>query len=114
MFADVTKSMTIAQEEIFGPMLSVIEYEDDAVHIANDTHYGLSGNVWSSDVDRAHRVARQPQTGGVGINSERPGRTAPFGGFKQSGIGRTNGRFALDEYVELQAISNIADEEHAK
>jgi acyl-CoA reductase-like NAD-dependent aldehyde dehydrogenase len=108
--------MTIAREEIFGPVLSVIEYEDkdDAVRIANDTHYGLSGNVWSSDMDRASRVARRLRTGGVGINGQRPGQTASFGGFKQSGIGRTNGRFALDEYVELQAISNITDEEHAK
>ncbi|HEX6518552.1 MAG TPA: aldehyde dehydrogenase family protein [Streptosporangiaceae bacterium] len=107
VFADVTSSMTIAQEEIFGPVLSVIEYEDEdhAVSIANDIRYGLSGSVWSADPEHARRVARRLRTGGVGINGQRPGPTAPFGGFKQSGTGRTNGRFALDEYVEMQAIA---------
>jgi acyl-CoA reductase-like NAD-dependent aldehyde dehydrogenase len=107
VFADVKNSMTIAQEEIFGPVLCVIAYEDedDAVRIANDSSYGLSGNVWSADPDRARRVARRLRTGQVGINGKRPGPVAPLGGFKHSGIGRTNGRFALDEYVEVQAIN---------
>jgi aldehyde dehydrogenase (NAD+) len=107
VFADVTNSMAIAQEEVFGPVLCVIPYddEDDAVRIANDTHYGLSGMVWSSDPDHAHRVARRLRTGAVRINGHKAGPNAPAGGFKQSGIGRTNGRFALDEYVEIQAIA---------
>jgi aldehyde dehydrogenase (NAD+) len=107
VFADVDNSMTIAQEEIFGPVLTVIPYEDDddAVRIANDTIYGLSGAVWSSDPARAERVARRLRTGMVRVNTGGRGRGAPFGGFKQSGIGRETGRFGLDEYVELQSIS---------
>jgi acyl-CoA reductase-like NAD-dependent aldehyde dehydrogenase len=107
VFADVTNSMAIAQEEIFGPVLCVIAYDDDdeAVRIANDTRYGLSGMVWSSDLGHAHRVARRLRTGAVRINGHKAGPNAPAGGFKQSGIGRTNGRFALDEYVEIQAIA---------
>jgi len=113
VFADVTNSMTIAQEEIFGPVLCVIAYddEDEAVLIANDARYGLSGMVWSSDADRARAVARRLRTGAVRINGSKGGPNAPAGGFKQSGIGRTNGRFALDEYVEIQAI---AGEEQSK
>jgi acyl-CoA reductase-like NAD-dependent aldehyde dehydrogenase len=113
VFADVTNSMTIAQEEIFGPVLCVIAYndEDEAVRIANDARYGLSGMVWSSDADRARGVARRLRTGAVRINGQKGGPNAPAGGFKQSGIGRTNGRFALDEYVEIQAI---AGEEQSK
>ena len=107
VFADVTNSMAIAREEIFGPVLCVIAYddEDDAVRIANDTRYGLSAMVWSSDLDHADRVARRLRTGAVRINGQKAGPNAPAGGFKQSGIGRTNGRFALDEYVEIQAIA---------
>jgi aldehyde dehydrogenase (NAD+) len=107
VFADVTSAMSIAQEEIFGPVLSVIAYddEDEAVRIANDTHYGLSGMVWSADSNHAHRVARRLRTGAVRINGKKAGPNAPAGGFKRSGIGRTNGRFGLDEYVEIQAIA---------
>jgi acyl-CoA reductase-like NAD-dependent aldehyde dehydrogenase len=107
VFADVTNSMAIAREEIFGPVLCVIAYddEDDAVRIANDTRYGLSAMVWSSDLDLADRVARRLRAGAVRINGQKAGPNAPAGGFKQSGIGRTNGRFALDEYVEIQAIA---------
>jgi aldehyde dehydrogenase (NAD+) len=107
VFADVTNSMAIAQEEIFGPVLCVIAYDDDddAVRIANDTRYGLSAMVWSSDLGHAHRVARRLRTGAVRINGHKAGPNTPAGGFKQSGIGRTNGRFALDEYVEIQAIA---------
>jgi aldehyde dehydrogenase (NAD+) len=107
VFADVTNSMTIAQEEIFGPVLCVIAYDDeeDAVRIANDTAFGLSAMVWSADQDRANRVARRLRTGAVRINGQKAGLNAPAGGFKRSGIGRTNGRFALDEYVEIQAIA---------
>jgi acyl-CoA reductase-like NAD-dependent aldehyde dehydrogenase len=107
VFADVTNSMAIAREEIFGPVLCVIAYddEDDAVRIANDTRYGLSAMVWSSDLDPADRVARRLRAGAVRINGQKAGPNAPAGGFKQSGIGRTNGRFALEEYVEIQAIA---------
>jgi aldehyde dehydrogenase (NAD+) len=108
VFADVTEAMAIAQEEIFGPVLCVMAYgdEDDAVRIANSSQYGLSGMVWSADLDRAHRVARRLRTGAVRINGHKAGLNAPAGGFKQSGIGRTNGRFGLDEYVEIQAIAS--------
>ena len=107
VFADVTNSMAIARQEIFGPVLCVIAYddEDDAVRIANDTRYGLSAMVWSSDLHLADRVARRLRAGAVRINGQKAGPNAPAGGFKQSGIGRTNGRFALDEYVEIQAIA---------
>ena len=107
VFADVDNSMTIAQEEIFGPVLTVIPYEDDddAVRIANDTIYGLSGAVWSGDPKRAERVARRLRTGTVRVNQGGRGRGAPFGGFKQSGLGRESGKFGLEEYVELQTIS---------
>lgn len=113
VFADVKNSMTIAQEEIFGPVLSVIAYddEDDAVRIANDSPYGLSGEIWSADLDRARRVGRRLRTGEVRINGKAPAPATPFGGFKKSGYGRTVGRFGLDEYVELQAIR---DEERSK
>ena len=107
VFADVDNSMTIAQEEIFGPVLSLIPYddEDDAVRIANDTVYGLSGAVWSKDTARAERVARRLRTGMVRVNEGgRGGRGAPFGGFKQSGLGRESGMFGLEEFVELQTL----------
>src|SRR5215470_9251944 len=89
IFADVQSSMTIAQEEIFGPVLSVLPYdsEEEAVRIANDTIYGLSGAVWSADPERAKAVARKLRTGQVSINGGRGDGRAPFGGFKQSGHG---------------------------
>ena len=106
VFADVDNSMTIAQEEIFGPVLTIIPYEDedDAVRIANDTIYGLSGAVWSGDPKRAERVARRLRTGTVRVNQGGRGR-GPFGGFKQSGLGRESGVYGLEEFVELQNIS---------
>lgn len=107
IFADVDNSMTIAQEEIFGPVLCVLTYdgEEDAIRIANDTPYGLSGAVWSADLERAHRVARRLRTGLVRLNGGIRAVGIPFGGFKQSGIGRERGRFGIDQYVELQSIS---------
>jgi aldehyde dehydrogenase (NAD+) len=107
VFADVVSSMTVAQEEIFGPVLSILAYDDDddAVRIANDTPYGLSGAVWSKDIARAGRLARRLRTGMVKVNGA--GALAiPFGGFKQSGIGREHGRFGLEEFVEWQAITS--------
>jgi aldehyde dehydrogenase (NAD+) len=106
VFADVDNSMTIAQEEIFGPVLSVIPFDDeeDAIRIANDTTYGLSGAVWSTDEAHARQVARRLRTGTVRVNGGRHAPAAPFGGFKQSGLGREKGRFGLEEFVELQTI----------
>lgn len=106
IFVDVTPEMTIAQEEIFGPVLSIIDYEDedDAVRIANGTIYGLAGAVQSADQDRAMAVARRMRTGQVDINGGAFNPVAPFGGYKQSGNGRERGRYAIDEYMEIKSI----------
>src|SRR5256885_5702151 len=106
IFAGVTPEMTIAREEIFGPVISVLAYEDedDAVRIANDTIYGLAGAVWSADASRAERVARRLRTGQVDINGGRFNPLAPFGGFKQSGRGRELGKFGLEEFVETKSM----------
>jgi len=106
IFSDVTPEMTIAREEIFGPVLAIQPYddEDDAVRIANDTVYGLAAGVWSSDAERAERVARRLRAGQVEINGGQFDLHAPFGGFKQSGNGRENGRFGLEEYLEAKAL----------
>lgn len=106
VFADVTNSMTIAQEEIFGPVLCIIPYtnEDDAVNIANDTVYGLSGAVWSGDDARAQRIARRLRTGQVFVNGGRHNLLAPFGGYKQSGNGREFGKDGLEEFYEAKAL----------
>jgi aldehyde dehydrogenase (NAD+) len=106
IFADVTNQMTIAREEIFGPVLSILGYKDeaDAVRIANDTPYGLSAYVSSGDRERAKRVARQLRAGNVHINSAPADSKAPFGGYKQSGNGREWGRFGIEEYLEVKAV----------
>jgi len=106
IFANVNNQMTIAQEEIFGPVLSIIPYEDedDAVRIANDTVYGLAGGVWSSDPERAKRVARRLRTGQVDINGGKFNPLAPFGGYKQSGNGREFGKFGLEEFLEIKSM----------
>ena len=106
VFANVDNQMTIAQEEIFGPVLSIIGYEDedDAVRIANDTVYGLSGGVWSGDPARAQRVARRLRTGQVEINGGKFNPLAPFGGYKQSGNGRELGKYGLEEFLEVKAL----------
>ncbi len=108
VFVDVTNDMTIAREEIFGPVLAVIAYDDeaDAIRIANDSDYGLSGGVWSADEARALRVARQLRTGTVNVNGGNfYGADAPFGGYKQSGIGREMGREGFEEYLETKTIA---------
>jgi aldehyde dehydrogenase (NAD+) len=106
VFSDVRNDMTIAQEEIFGPVLSIIpcDDEDDAIRIANDSPYGLSGGVWSSDPGRAERVARRIRTGMVEINGAAFNAFAPFGGVKQSGYGRELGHLGLEEYQAVKAI----------
>jgi acyl-CoA reductase-like NAD-dependent aldehyde dehydrogenase len=107
IFADVASKMTIAQEEIFGPVLSVLPYdsEEEAIHIANDTIYGLAGGVWSGDPERAMRVARRMRTGQVDVNGGRYNPLAPFGGYKQSGIGRELGLYGLEEYLQVKSIA---------
>lgn len=106
VFADVTPDMTIAQEEIFGPVLSIITYTDDdeAVVIANDTVYGLAGAVQSSDPERALAVARRLRTGQVDVNGGAFNQHAPFGGYKQSGNTRERGRWGLEEFLETKSI----------
>ena len=108
MFADVTPDMTIWQEEIFGPVLSITTFsiEDEAIKLANDSEYGLSGGVWSGDEERAMRVARRMQTGQVSINGGAFNVTAPFGGYKMSGNGRELGIHGLEEFLELKAIQS--------
>jgi aldehyde dehydrogenase (NAD+) len=110
VFADVANDMTIAREEIFGPVLCMIAYEDedDAVRIANDTPYGLSGFVSSGDVEHARRVAKRIRSGNVHINNARVDFAGCFGGYKQSGNGREWGEAGLEEYLELKAIFGYA------
>jgi len=106
VFADVNNDMTIAREEIFGPVLSIIPYdsEDEAIRIANDTPYGLSGYVSSGDIDRARRVASRMRTGMVHINGADLEALAPFGGYKQSGNGREWGAHGMDEFLEVKSV----------
>ncbi len=106
VFADVDNSMTIAQEEIFGPVLAVIPYEDedDAVRIANDSVYGLAGSVYTTDNDRALKIARRIRTGTYAVNMYAFDPGAPFGGFKNSGIGRENGTEGIEAYCEPKSI----------
>jgi betaine-aldehyde dehydrogenase len=106
IFADVDNSMTIAQEEIFGPVLSVIAYDDvdDAVRIANDSDYGLSGSVWTGDPQAGVDVARRVRTGTYGVNGMGMDFSSPFGGFKDSGLGRELGPEGLVEYLESKTI----------
>lgn len=106
VFANVSNDMTIAREEIFGPVLSIIPYQDDddAVRIANDSSYGLGGAVWSADTERAQSVARRIRTGQVDINGGQFNPMAPFGGYKKSGYGRELGQFGLEEYLQVKSL----------
>jgi aldehyde dehydrogenase (NAD+) len=106
VFADVTNDMTIAREEIFGPVLAVIPYDDtdDAVRIANDSEYGLAGSVWTGDIDQGLDIARRVRTGTYGVNQYTMDFIAPFGGYKGSGLGREFGVEGLSHYVELKSI----------
>ena len=110
VFTHVTNDMTIAREEIFGPVLSIIGYEDeeDAVRIANDTRYGLSGYVSSGDLDRARNVARRIRTGMVHLNGAPLDPKAPFGGYKESGVGREWGHYGFDDFLEVKSIYGYA------
>ena len=111
VFGNVTNAMTIAREEIFGPVLSIIGYqdEDDAIRIANETPYGLAGYVSSGDIERARRVSRRIRAGNVNLNGSMHERAAPFGGYKQSGNGREWGRFGLEDYLEVKAVAGWGD-----
>jgi aldehyde dehydrogenase (NAD+) len=108
LFADVDPGSTIAREEIFGPVLCVIAHDgdDDAVRIANDSIYGLTGNVWSASEDRALGVANRIRAGSVSVNGAQwLDRTRPFGGYKQSGIGRENGVKGFEEFLETKVLA---------
>jgi len=107
IFADVNNKMRVAQEEIFGPVVSVITFkdEDDLIKQANDTIYGLSAGIWTQDITRAHRFAREIKAGVIWINTYNMFNAAsPFGGYKQSGYGREMGRHALDLYTQVKSV----------
>jgi aldehyde dehydrogenase (NAD+) len=109
VFANVTKDMTIAREEIFGPVISIMGFKDEeeAVEIANDTSYGLAGYVSAGSLDRARSVARRIRAGNINLNGVPNERAAPFGGYKQSGNGREWGKFGLEEFLEVKAIAGF-------
>ncbi|MBW7453884.1 aldehyde dehydrogenase family protein [Paenibacillus sepulcri] len=111
IFAKVTRNMTIAKEEIFGPVLSILTYktEEEAVEIANDTIYGLAAYISSTNLKKASQIASQIESGTVMINGVMGDMSAPFGGFKQSGIGREFGVYGLEEYLETKAISGYEE-----
>lgn len=107
VFADLDNESRLAREEVFGPVLTVIPFdtEDDAVRLANDTTYGLVAGLWTRDVGRAHRVSSRLEAGLVSVNTFRPTHwTLPYGGYKQSGLGRENGQAVLREYVEVKSV----------
>jgi aldehyde dehydrogenase (NAD+) len=108
VYTDVTNSMRVAQEEIFGPVVSVIRFsnEDEAVELANDTNFGLAAGIWTSDLSRAHRVAARLEAGQIYVNEWQIGIVeTPFGGYKQSGYGREKGVEALHHYTQLKCIT---------
>ena len=106
VFSEVTNDMVIAQEEIFGPVLSILPYDgdDDAVAIANDSPYGLSGGVWAGDAERAKGVAKRIRTGQIEVNGGAFNPNAPFGGYKQSGYGREYGTHGFEEFLETKSM----------
>jgi aldehyde dehydrogenase (NAD+) len=106
VFADVDNGMTIAREEIFGPVLCILPYdsEEEAIRIANDTEYGLSAYVSSGDPERARRVARRIRAGMVHLNGAPSDQAAPFGGYKRSGNGREWGRFGFEDFLEVKSM----------
>jgi acyl-CoA reductase-like NAD-dependent aldehyde dehydrogenase len=107
IFADVTNDMRIAREEIFGPVLSVLTFadEDEAVEMANDSPFGLAAGIWTTDVRRAIRVSRALEAGVVWVNTYRKSSvTTPFGGYKESGVGREKGIEGIDEYLQTKSV----------
>ena len=106
IFDEVRPEMRIAQEEIFGPVLSILPYdtEEEAIEIANDSQYGLAGGVWAGTQEKAESVARQIRTGQVEINGGAFNPNAPFGGYKQSGIGREYGKYGLEEFLLVKSL----------
>jgi len=106
VFGDVTPEMTIAQEEIFGPVLVILSYDtlDEAITLANDSPYGLHGGVWAATAESGLAIARRLRTGQVDVNGAEFNIAAPFGGYKQSGNGRELGRYGLEEFLETKAI----------
>ncbi len=108
VFANVTNEMKIAQEEIFGPVMSIIKFKDieEAIHLANTTMYGLAAGVWTKDITKAHRVANIVRAGTVWVNCYHVfDAAAPFGGFKQSGMGRELGEYCLEHYTEVKTVT---------
>jgi aldehyde dehydrogenase (NAD+) len=110
VFSEANNDMTIAREEIFGPVLTMIPYdtEEEAIAIANDTEYGLAGYVQSGDLDHARAVASKIRAGNVQINGATPGMDVPFGGFKMSGNGREWGEHGFTDYLEIKAIGGYS------
>ena len=106
IFSGVRNDMTIAREEIFGPVLAILPYrdEDEAVRIANDTPYGLQAYVWSGDLARANRIGRRIRAGRVTLNGAQGDMTLPFGGYKRSGNGREWGEYGLRDFLEVKAV----------
>jgi aldehyde dehydrogenase (NAD+) len=106
LFTDVNNDMAIAREEVFGPVLSVIPFtdEDEAIRIANTTEYGLAATVWTADVKKAIRTTKALRAGTVGINGYGLEPHAPFGGYRQSGLGREGGRTAIEAYTEVKTV----------
>jgi aldehyde dehydrogenase (NAD+) len=115
VFTDVTPDMTIAREEIFGPVLAVLPYrnEDEALQIANDSPYGLGGYVFGGDRDNARRVVNGLRAGRVSYNGAATDSYTPMGGYKQSGIGRSMGVFGLEEYLEIKSVYGFETEAQA-
>ena len=112
IFNNVDNQMTIAQEEIFGPVMSVITYNDldEAIAIANDTKYGLAGYVYGENLDNLRKVARSVEAGTIEINEAGRKPDLPFGGYKQSGIGREWGDFGIEEFLEVKSIAGYYQE----
>jgi aldehyde dehydrogenase (NAD+) len=106
VFSEANNDMTIAREEIFGPVLTMIPYdtEEEAIAVANDTEYGLAGYVQSDDIDHARRVAARIRAGNVKINGQWGGYSVPFGGYKQSGNGREWGEHGFTDFLEIKAV----------
>ena len=109
VFAGVSNDMTIARDEIFGPVLAIIPFdtEDEAVELANDTPYGLAAYLQTGDPERAERVTRRLRSGMVQLNGAGRAAGAPFGGYKQSGVGREGGRWGIEEFLEVKSVSGI-------